>query len=77
MSGIREIHANLRGLGVKSVLPYDAMAIVGASFAVRVALSMITRAARVLDPHGKISFPLEFFKTEEEALAWLRERAGA
>jgi hypothetical protein len=76
MRVVTEIPRHVRHFGEKALIRYSGLALIGASFPVRVATSMVIRAARLLDK-DRFDFPLAFFKTEAEGLAWLRERAGA
>jgi hypothetical protein len=48
-----------------------AMAVVGTGFALRVAITMILKAARVLTPRP-YTYPFEFFDDKAQALVWLK-----
>lgn len=69
---VTSMPASGKSIGIKDALQFDAVAVIGASFPLRVAATMMLRAGRTLK---KISFdfPFEFFHTEHEGLAWLRK----
>ena len=48
-----------------------AMAVVGTGFALRVAVTMILKAARILIPRP-YTYPFEFFDDKAQALVWLK-----
>ncbi|WP_437815976.1 STAS/SEC14 domain-containing protein [Sorangium sp. So ce1078] len=73
VSRMKAIPHNVRKLMASGTLEarHDAVAIVGASFSVRV-VAMLT--ARSLSLLGLRSYPVELFATEAEARAWLLAR---
>ncbi|WP_044988292.1 STAS/SEC14 domain-containing protein [Sorangium cellulosum] len=79
VSRIKAVPHDVRKLMASGALGarHDAVAVVGASFALRV-LAMLT--ARSMNLLTSRSYPIEFFATEAEACAWLlaqRERRRA
>jgi hypothetical protein len=69
---VTKIPASGKSIGIKDSLQFDAVAVIGASFALRVAVTMMLRAGRTLNKEA-FDFPFEFFNTEPEGLAWLRK----
>lgn len=72
LRGVTRIPASGKTIGIKDALQFDAVAVIGASFALRVAVTMMLRAGRTLKKDA-FDFPFEFFDTEPEGLAWLRK----
>ncbi len=70
VSRIKAIPHDVRKLMASGALEarHDAVAVVGASFALRVAATLTSRSLRLLTSR---SYPVEFFATEAEARAWL------
>lgn len=74
MSGMTEIPTDVRRMGVSIMVKYDALAIFGASFPVRVGATMLIKATQAI--RKDLDFPVRFFLTQREALSWLRRLAG-
>jgi hypothetical protein len=72
LSGVTSMPASGKSIGIKDALQFDAVAVIGASFTLRVAAKMMLHAGRTLKK-DTFDFPFEFFKTEIEGLAWLRK----
>ena len=70
LSGVTAVPQRVRMTGARIVPEYDALAFVGAGFALRVITDMVMRATKVLSP--KLSFPYAFFDDHAAALAWLQ-----
>lgn len=70
LRAVTSMPASGKSIGLEDTLQFDAVAVVGASFALRVVVTMMLRAGRTLNK-DKFDFPFEFFDTELEGLAWL------
>ncbi|MDI1478562.1 STAS/SEC14 domain-containing protein [Polyangium sp. y55x31] len=75
LSAVTAVPRRVRMAGPRMVPAYDALAFVGANFALRVVTEMVMRATRVLAPN--LSFPCEFFDDQATALAWLHTQRRA
>lgn len=74
LRGVTTMPASGTSIGIKDALQFDAVAVIGASFTLRVAVKMMLRAGRTLKKDS-FDFPFEFFATEPEGLAWLRKQS--
>jgi SpoIIAA-like len=71
LRNVTSIPASGKSIGVKDTVQFNAVAVVGASFPLRIIATMMLRAGRTLNK-AQYGFPLEFFDNEPEALDWLR-----
>jgi hypothetical protein len=55
-------------------MPVRGTAVFGASFHVRVLMTLVTKALRVMYPETAADNPTAYFETEADARAWLDER---
>ncbi|MGK3974313.1 STAS/SEC14 domain-containing protein [Sorangium sp. So ce118] len=75
VSRLKAIPADVRKLmsSGRVAARHDAVAIVGASFTLRVVATLTSRSLRLLTSR---SYPVDFFATEAEARAWLLAQRG-
>ncbi|WP_437757012.1 STAS/SEC14 domain-containing protein [Sorangium sp. So ce1389] len=70
VSRLKAIPPDVRKLMASGMVParHDAVAVLGASFTLRVVATLTARSLRLLTSR---SYPVDFFVTEAEARAWL------
>ncbi|WP_437509326.1 STAS/SEC14 domain-containing protein [Sorangium sp. So ce1099] len=75
VSRIKAIPPGVRKLMASGAVAarHDAVAVLGASFTLRVVATLTSRSLRLLTSR---SYPVEFFATEAEARAWLLAQRG-